>query len=130
ALEYYQKMLSQRGDDPKARSELGSRHLRVGLLRRKTGSGDEEIRHYPQGRELLEREISDREDGGEANLLLGRAYNDLALLLIDAHDYVEAQKVLERARQLVAKIVDTAPESFTAKQMMALTLNNIAWCVS
>jgi serine/threonine protein kinase len=130
ALQYYQGMLSQRADDPKARSDLAANHLRVAAIKRLTGPINEARDSYDKAIGLLESAIGESREDRDAVLSLVNAYNELSSLQIDDRDYADAQRGLERARELVENIVEAVPESIPAQYGLAMTLNNVAWCLS
>jgi len=130
ALDYYQSMLAQRGDDPKARSELAASYSRVASIKRLTGPTHEARDNYDKAIALLESAIAEGHETTEEVLPLVNAYNELALVQIDDRDFEQAERGLGRARKLTEKAVIAEPESIRTQMALAMTLNNVAWCFS
>jgi eukaryotic-like serine/threonine-protein kinase len=129
AREYYQGMLQQRADDPKARADLAASYLNVARIKRLTGPAAESRESYRKAIEILEQISGDRSDS-EGRLRLVQAYNELALLQINDHDFAAAEQGLQRARQLITQFVERTPDKATGEVSLAMTLINVAWCIS
>jgi serine/threonine-protein kinase len=130
ALEYYQGMLAQRENDSKARLELASSHVRVAAIKKLMGSTSEAKEGFRKAIDLFESVLAEVSDDRQTALQLVGACNDLSLLRIDDRDFADAQRLLDRARSLVASLAETNPNDMSIQEKLARTLLNIGWCIS
>jgi serine/threonine protein kinase len=130
ALEYYQGMLAQRANDPKAQLDLAEGYVRVADIIRLTGTTAEAKAAYQNAVKLLEGAVANRQGDQKTTLQLVGACNDLCLLHMKDREYPEAERLLQRASELITPLADSAPEDATLQRYLTRTLTNVAWWTS
>lgn len=130
ALEYYQGMLAQRANDPKAKLDLANSYLRVADIKRMTGAPKDAKEAYQKALTLLAAVLAERPDDQKTTLQLVGACNNLCLLHMKDREYAEAEQLLHRARELITPLAASAPQDATLQRYLTLTLTNVAWWTS
>jgi serine/threonine protein kinase len=129
ALEFHEKMLADRDQDPAALRDLAEGYLRMGMLKRQMGPVTEAAEFYHRAIKLLE--TADAAGSGrETAVLLVKAYNSVALHYIDQRNEALARALLEQARSRIDRVLAEAADDDAVQQASAMTFNNQAYFLS
>lgn len=125
ALDQYQQLLSQRGDEPGIRDELALAHFRAGGIAEEIDSPRQALAAYGRARQMQQQILSERPDDrlrlqqlGNTLNAIGRVWHKLGKLDYAREAYREATTVRKR-------LVQAAPEECEFRRALANAYMNI-----
>ncbi len=121
ALDFQERFLQQKGDDPAVRDEAGRAYARVGDIQEMLGEHEAGEEAYGAGRTILSDLITQFPDNDQYRLDLATCMNNLGQLLKNAGRTPEAEKALREALELRRKATQGQGE-----QRDRLELANVA----
>ncbi|HUG66325.1 MAG TPA: serine/threonine-protein kinase [Pirellulaceae bacterium] len=125
AVQYYQKFLSQRGNDPAFRDELGLAHFRVGRIKELIATPDEALLVYERARAFQERLVAEDASKQERLAALGDTMNRIGRVQYGRQDFEEASRAYEEALTIRQQLVASEPENGDYQRRSANTHMNI-----
>jgi tetratricopeptide (TPR) repeat protein/tRNA A-37 threonylcarbamoyl transferase component Bud32 len=125
ALDYYQRFLAQRGDDPALRDELAVTHFREGSITEAIASPAEALGCYQQARQMQEELLAERPDDPKRMQELGNTLNAMGRALYRQGKLQKAREAYQEAVRLRGRLVERVPEEDEFKRALANSYMNI-----
>jgi eukaryotic-like serine/threonine-protein kinase len=97
ALDYYQRLLVRRRDNPELQDELGTTYYRVGLITEELESASKAIPWYEQAESLQRRLLADAPEMPERLEAMGATLNALGTAWFRLHDLEKAVAYYQQA---------------------------------
>jgi serine/threonine-protein kinase len=124
-VQFYQKFLELRGDDPAFQRERGQAFLHLGWLTMELGGKEEAVRHYRQGLAVFADLVRDHPDTPEYRAWLARGSNDLGVLYDHFGQRDEAERLLREAIAVQEALVRDWPKVDAARFDLAKHRGNL-----
>jgi serine/threonine-protein kinase len=125
AVQYYQKFLSQRRNDPVFRDELGLAHFRVGRIKELIATPDEALQAYERARAFQEQLVAEDASKRERLAALGDTMNRIGRVQYGRQDFEEAARAYKEALKIRQQLVVSEPENGDYQRRSANTHMNI-----
>ncbi len=126
ALDYYEKFLAQRGDDPAVREELAGTYLRVGLIKAEIESPDKALPWYDKALQLQRQaNPSDASALVVQNERLGEVWNAIGRAQSQLRNDDQARHALQEAARLRRQVYVQRKEEERPVRLYANSLMNL-----
>ena len=125
AQDYYQRFLSQRGDDPTLRDQLAVAHFYKGRITEEIGTAEDALYSYNQARRMQEQLVSESPRNLEHLRRLGDTLNAIGNVLNRQNKPNEARDAYQQAVTIRRRLAREEPEIGEHKRTLANTQMNI-----
>jgi serine/threonine protein kinase/tetratricopeptide (TPR) repeat protein len=125
-LEFYEQFVTKYGRDPTYASDLAYSHLTMGHLANQFGEQDRALMHFEQGRDLYERLTDDPAGLRQFGKNLATCWNQVACIQYDRQRNRDVEDAYKHAREILERLIDSAPDDDEALLYLAETLKNQA----
>lgn len=127
ALEYYQRFLEQRGDDPTLREELAGAYYRIGRITAELESPAKALPFYNQALQIQRELLKDAPDHPNLLSALGNTQNAIGVAHTQQGDLERAAESFEAARQTREAWLKSERSNVEPYRVLANTRSNIAY---
>ncbi len=132
ALEYYQRFLEQRQDDPTLRKEIAQAHFFAGRITETVDSADKALPHYQRAlelqRELLREELLQEKPSQELlQFNYGQTLNAIGRAMQNLGRLKEARKYYQQAIEQREKLATAQPDNAEYGRTLASSMMNVGW---
>jgi eukaryotic-like serine/threonine-protein kinase len=124
-LEYYQKFLTQRGDDPTIEEELATTQFRVGRVLDELRSPEEALPHLQKALEMQSRLLAKSPHSPTRLNALGDTENALGRSLHRSHQFDAALAEYQKGRDLRQRLADLTPDDLELQRELANSIMNL-----
>ncbi len=124
-LEYYQKFLKQRGDDPTIEEELATTQFRAGRILDELRSPEEALPHLQKAREMQSRLLAKSPHNPTRLNALGDTENALGRSLHRGHHFDAALAEYQKGRDLRQELADLTPDDLESQRELANSIMNV-----
>ena len=124
-LEYYQKFLNQRSDDPTIEEELATTQSRAGRILDELRSPEEALPYLLKAREMQSRLLAKSPHSPTRLNALGDTENALGRSLHRSHQFDAAQAEYQKGRDLRQELADLTPNDLELQRELANSIMNV-----
>ncbi len=125
ALEYYQQLLDERGDDPTIQDELAVTYFRIGRITELIETPDEALVWYRRALAAQQKLIAKRPDDTECLTALGDTWNGIGGVLSNLREFDESREAHRKASEYRARLANKVPENTEFQRTLANSRMNI-----
>jgi len=125
ALEFYDRFLLVKSNDPAVRWEAGRAQQRVADIQVMLGQHDVAERAYHKAQELFKKLVDEFPNKMEYRQDLGAGYNNLGNLFRDIGRNMDAEQAYRKALDLREKLVEAFPKEQSFRKELAGSYNNL-----
>ncbi|OHB85407.1 MAG: hypothetical protein A2V98_12700, partial [Planctomycetes bacterium RBG_16_64_12] len=125
ALEYYQKFLTQRGDDPTIRDELAATHFREGCITEDIDSPRSALASYRRACRVQQELVAERPDDRQRLQALGNTLNAIGRALHRQGKLDEAREAHRQAIKIRERLAQETPHESQFKRTLANSYMNV-----
>ncbi len=125
ALDYYQRFLEQRGNDPLVQDELAAAYYRIGLITELLESPDKAIPSYEMAEAMQQSLLAAAPSNIHRLEDYGNTLNALGIAMVRTKSYTLARERLLSAAQVREKLAEAQPQESEFQRLLANTYMNI-----
>ena len=125
ALDYYQRFVKQRGDDPAIQDELARTHFRIGRIKEEIDSPQTAYSSYDRAIQMQRRLLAQRPGDSDTLEDLGNSLSSLGNVLLRQAKLDEALKAHQEAADIRQQLLRMAPQNRLFKRLLASSRMNI-----